>query len=448
MQLPRDGRMHVILIPIGTAGDVYPFLGLGEEFLRRGHRVTALCNAHFRPMVEAAGMAFAPLAGERAFNHMMDHPMMWHPTRALQYTAEHVFVPAVPVVYDFLKQHYAPGRTVAVAASLAWGALIAQESFGVPVVTAHLQPALMGSRIDPPVMAGMEWTSRLPLPCKRAMGFVGDRITDRILAPGINRFRRSLGLKPIRNVLRTWTHSPVRVLGLFENWFTPPQPDWPVGTQLSGFPLYDAGRHAAVPPAVERFLAEGPPPVVFTAGSGMRQARWLFESCVEACRRLGCRGLLLSPFMGQVPDLPPGILAAPYAPFSRIFPRAAAAVHHGGIGTLALALEAGIPQLFTPFAHDHFDNAARGCRLGVGSQILPLRYQARPGAPPGRRQSVRWNRDFTEQLQRLLEDRAMHARAREVARRLDRQEAIRQACDLVLDAAQPAWGEMSRSAHA
>ena len=63
----------------------------------------------------------------------------------------------------------------------------------------------------------------------------------------------------------------------------------------------------------------------------------------------------------------------PFLPLSRILPRTSALVHHGGIGSAAAALAAGVPQLVMPFAHDQPDNAARLCRLGVASALWPRR---------------------------------------------------------------------------
>jgi UDP:flavonoid glycosyltransferase YjiC (YdhE family) len=64
--------------------------------------------------------------------------------------------------------------------------------------------------------------------------------------------------------------------------------------------------------------------------------------------------------------LPPSIQVAAHLPFDALLPQVAVLVHHGGIGTTAAALAAGIPQLVIPFAFDQFDNAARVARLGVG----------------------------------------------------------------------------------
>jgi UDP:flavonoid glycosyltransferase YjiC (YdhE family) len=101
-----------------------------------------------------------------------------------------------------------------------------------------------------------------------------------------------------------------------------------------------------------------------------------FRAAIEACQRLGRRGILLTRFCEQIPDrLPNGVKHFDYIPFSQLLPKAAALVHHGGIGTTAQALSAGVPQLIMPLAHDQFDNAARVKRLEVGDWIVPSGFR-------------------------------------------------------------------------
>src|SRR5207253_413252 len=112
-------------------------------------------------------------------------------------------------------------------------------------------------------------------------------------------------------------------------------------------------------------------------GSAMKQGKAFFAAAVEACVKLGRRGMLLTRFPEQVPSpLPDGIRHFEYVPFSQVFPRAAAVVHHGGIGTTAQALAAAVPQLVMHMAHDQPDNAARVLRLGVGRPISPKAFRA------------------------------------------------------------------------
>ena len=110
-------------------------------------------------------------------------------------------------------------------------------------------------------------------------------------------------------------------------------------------------------------------------------------------------------------------MAIPYAPFSKLFPRAAIVVHHGGIGTTAQSLAAGVPQLVTPFAHDQFDNAARVVRLGVAEQLYAQRYSLPR---------------LVEKLERLVKDSERKKRALELKGRLNGPQAIQQTCDLIL----------------
>jgi UDP:flavonoid glycosyltransferase YjiC (YdhE family) len=74
--------------------------------------------------------------------------------------------------------------------------------------------------------------------------------------------------------------------------------------------------------------------------------------------------------------LPEDVRHFAYAPFSRLLPRAAALVHHGGIGTAAQGMAAAVPQLVMPLSHDQYDNAARMARLGVGRMLRPARFRA------------------------------------------------------------------------
>jgi UDP:flavonoid glycosyltransferase YjiC (YdhE family) len=107
----------------------------------------------------------------------------------------------------------------------------------------------------------------------------------------------------------------------------------------------------------------------------MKHARKFFTTSVQALAQLGRRGILVSRYTEHLPpSLPRGVISYPYIPFDAALPRAAAIVHHGGIGTTAQAIAAGIPQVVRPMAHDQPDNAARVQRLGLGVTIPPKRF--------------------------------------------------------------------------
>lgn len=369
--------MNVILIPIGSSGDVYPFVGLGTALRERGHRVTVATNGHFAPLVARAGLEFVELGTEQDYLTVLNDPRLWHPTEAFKLVAYWAMLKGMRPTFEIIQSLNVPGETVVGAPATAFGARMAQEVFGIPLVSVDLQPAVLRSAYEPPALGPLPVSAKLPRAWNRFCYWLADtRVIDPVVASETNAFRAELGLPPVRRLLADWWHSPDRVLGLFPAWFAPPQPDWPSQVTLTEFPLFDESALEPVAPEVEAFLEAGDPPLVFTPGSAMRHGQDFFEAAVDASRRLGRRAALLTRFPDQLPaTLPDGIRWFDFVPFSRIFPRAAAVIHHGGIGTTAQGLAAGVPQLIMPLAHDQHDNAARLARLGVGRSLPPQRFR-------------------------------------------------------------------------
>jgi UDP:flavonoid glycosyltransferase YjiC (YdhE family) len=99
-------------------------------------------------------------------------------------------------------------------------------------------------------------------------------------------------------------------------------------------------------------------------------AREVYDQVIEACQSLNIRTIVLTGHIDQLPSSPQ-VHHCSFAPFQELFPKCAAVVHHGGVGTVAKALAAGIPQLVLPFAFDQMDNATRVQRLGAGDWLKP-----------------------------------------------------------------------------
>ncbi|MGC3968664.1 MAG: hypothetical protein QM775_15215 [Pirellulales bacterium] len=285
---------------------------------------------------------------------------------------KHGIAAHVRTAYERIAERYEPGRTVVGASSLAVGAIVAQEKLGVPVATIHLQPCMIRSASKPPKLIGMATYDWLPRSLILGQYWLADQVVDRLINPELNGFRRELGLPPVRRFFNGWLHSPKLTVGLFPNWFAPPQPDWPKQIQLTGFPLYDEGDHTPLGTDVEEFLAAGTPPIAFTPGSAMTFGQSFFAAAVDACRRLNRRGILLTRHEEQIPSsLPAEVRHFPFVPFTKLLPRCSALVHHGGIGTMSQALAVGLPQVVMPLSHDQPDNIQRAERLGVGAGCTP-----------------------------------------------------------------------------
>jgi UDP:flavonoid glycosyltransferase YjiC (YdhE family) len=409
--------VKVLLTPFGSHGDVHPFLALGTELVRRGHEVQVITNGHFRGLVEQAGLGFAEAGTAEYYREVIDNPDVWHPRRGAALFFAYLVGPLLRRVYEVLAERYEPGRTVLVSPPQALAARLAQEKLGAPLVTVHIAPASLRSSVAPPVLPGVFLPQWAPRWAHRFVFWVGDRfIVDPVVNGPLNAFRAELGLPPVRRIMKGWWNSPQRIVGLFPAWFAPPPPDWPAQLRLTGFPLFDERRLRAPPAELEAFLAAGTPPLVFTPGSAMLYGQAFFEAALEACRRLGRRGLLLTGHAGHLPpSLPESVRHFDYVPFSQVFPRAAAVVHHGGIGTTAQGLAAGVPQMVMPMNFDQADNAARVIRLGVGDALGPRRFT---------------DARLARRLEKLLRPE-VRGRCQEVVTRFRGTDAVGQACDLI-----------------
>ncbi len=371
--------MNILLIPMGSMGDVYPLVGLGVALRSRGHRIEVIANSYYQSIIERAGLSFVELGTYEDLRPGIDDPNLWHRRKALAVLAQTI-LPLMRPLYETIARQYIPGETIVVASSLALAARVAQERLGLPLVTVHLQPTVFRSAYEDMEFLPARFSPRwLRAPGKRLLDWLLDvLLLDPLLGREINALRAELGLPRVRRVLYRWLHSPQLVLGLFPEWFASPQPDWPPQTRLTGFPLYDGHAPHEVPKEVEAFLAAGTPPIVFTPGSAMKHGQQFFAESVTACQLLGRRGLLLTRFREQVPDnLPEGTCHFDYLPLSQVLPRSSALVSHGGIGTVSQALVAGIPQLVMPMAFDQFPNAARLVQLGV-ARSLPVKAYRGP----------------------------------------------------------------------
>jgi rhamnosyltransferase subunit B len=409
---------HFLLLPVGSHGDVHPFVAIGKGLRERGHRVTMITSEPFRDVALRNDLEFVSTLTIDEYNLMANHPDLWHPKKGLKVILNRDLLQKyMPIMLDAIRQRYEPGNTVAVGSSLAFAARIAHEVLGIPYATIQLQPMSCCSVSDPPIAANGTNLTWLPKPLIRLGYWVAEKwITDPLMAPPINDFRNTLKLPPVKRVLTKWSPSPQRVIGLFPDWFGPIQDGGP-SFRHAGFVLFDDAKGRQTPEHLSSFIAEGSPPVTFSFGSAMRHGRPYFEAAIEACQILNIRGVLLGTGGEQIPDnLPANVRHADYAPFSEIFPRSACVVHHGGIGTSALAMRAGIPQLVMPIAYDQADNATRMRRHGIASLLYPRRFT-------GKRVANR--------LKFLLEDEGIKQSAKKVSERFHGVDGLSTACGLI-----------------
>jgi rhamnosyltransferase subunit B len=410
--------MRILISTAGSHGDVLPFVALSREFSARGHEVILYANPFFRGYATDAAIRFVPVSTVDKYSSLFGELAEGNPNRAFKRVARE-YAEICPEYYQAMKADVIPGTTIAIGNSLLFAHRLLRETDSIPCATVHLAPSIFQSNISPPRLVPNWIDSRTPTILKHMAWWMLDKLVyDANFTAPLNNFRSELGLPRLERIFRSWIHEADCVVGMFPDWFAEPQGDWPKQAILAGFPLYDHGDQAPLSQSLGKFIAAGPPPVAFTAGTATATAHKFFNASIEACEAAGLRAILLSHFPDQIPaSLPQGVIHVDYAPFGALLPKLAAFVHHGGIGSTSQALRAGVPQLIRPVEYDQFDNSSRTVRLGVAQEVLPKQYTSRTVASA---------------LKKLMGDNSMHQRCRQVAMRFSGSDPIAAACDSIL----------------
>jgi UDP:flavonoid glycosyltransferase YjiC (YdhE family) len=251
------------------------------------------------------------------------------------------------------------------------------EQHNIPWVTVALSPVTVPSAHIVTQPQPFHLPAGLQLAANRAAWRIGSIILRQIADRPINRVRAQYHLKPLRESLWLGAASRQLVCVACSPAFQPAPPDWPHFVRMTGFCFWDEPSSWEPPAALQAFLQDDRPYVVVTASSiapelGGAFASY-FQTSVKAVDALGLRVLVIG--QSETSGLNHSeALALPFAPYSLIFPRATAVIHHGGIGTTAQALRFGVPSLIVPWGVDQFYSASQISRIGAGHYLYWRRY--------------------------------------------------------------------------
>ena len=418
---PSHTRRRILITTWGSLGDLHPYIAVALGLKSRGHEVILATGECYRRKIEALDLGFRAVRPDCAWvadpvvMRRLSHPR-WGIIRAVQEQLK-----SLPEMYEDTLAA-AEDADLLVGNMAAYASAIVAEKKGLPWVSAMHIPTGIFSAYDPPLIPGFPGFSKSLRglgpnfwgPFGRSVNWLMRGLGRRWL-----RVRKEAGLAPARgfNPL-TESYSPALHLALFSKWLADKQVDWPAQTIVTGFPWFDADGDDELPPQLSRYLDEGEPPLVFTLGSAVvADAGRFYHHSAAAAKLLGRRAVLVAKNGRVVPsELPDGVVAMDYAPFSRLFPRAATIVHHGGIGTTGQALRSGRPSLIMPCAWDQPDNAFRAARLGIARTIPRTCYEPKRVAA---------------ELRLLLEEPAYSQSAAEIAAKVRKEDGVKAACDAI-----------------
>jgi rhamnosyltransferase subunit B len=413
---------HFLLTTFGSLGDLHPYIAVGIGLRERGHQVTIATSGVYRTKVEGEGLGFHPVRPDVSVLAAAPEQMAkaFHHRTGTEYVIRKMMLPYLEQSYEDLKD-IARKADLIVGHPLAFATPILAEQLGKPWISVVLQPSMMLSAFDPPSISGygyVEWLRGFGPGFWKQFWRLSKSVV-RVWGKPINQMRRRMGMPELPNPVLDDMFSPYGTQAWFSKVLAEPQPDWPVKMTVVGFAFYDKLEPGqGLSSELERFLAAGPPPVVFTLGSSaVMDAGKFYTESAEALMISGRRGVLLiggDPRNQPNTPLPEGVITAEYAPYSELFHRAAAIVHQGGAGTTAQALRAGVPMCVVPYSHDQPDYARRCVNLGVARIIRRHNYGAGKVA---------------KELDQLLTNSTYRETAKEIAAKMENEDGVAAACE-------------------
>ena len=407
--------MRILMAAIGSTGDVRPFILLGRELASRGHRVTIAAFSAFREPVLQAGLAFAPLSGDA---EKMMASIMTPGTGGLTYLPrlEKGIREAVP---GLLRDLTACCREADALICNFFGSVFYSiaEMAGIPCVQTYYFP--MDPNRDMPVSS----VGRQDLPgwVNRATYRIGYLLIGIVERRYLGRWRKENHLAPRRPRMGPDYRlggGRIPVIYALSPGILPRPADWGEGIHMSGFWLEEEAPDWQPPEALARFLHEGPPPVYIGFGSmNSGDMEQLMETTLEAVHAAGLRAVVHLGWSGVREERERDVFFLDYVPHGWLFPRVAAVVHHGGIGTTAAGLQYGKPTLIIPFGGDQPFWGYHIRRLGCGPEPLPRKKVTAPR--------------LTAALRELTGRPEYRENAEKVMRILRQEHGVRVAADLI-----------------
>ncbi|MFG2087067.1 MULTISPECIES: glycosyltransferase [unclassified Spirillospora] len=403
---------RIVIFAAGSRGDIQPCVALGRVLRRRGDEVRLVASARYSPMVVAAGLELAPLTAD--------------PTEILESDAGQELLAGGRNPVKFLggfRRILGPmaerllaecldackGADLILGPTLGFLPQHIGEHLGIPWALIHFQPSRATGAFPHPFVPQARmfgpWANRASF---RAV----DQIAWQLSRPFINPWRdEALGLP--RLPVRGRRADGGTVLACFSPVVVPRPKDWPSNVNLTGYWFLDEPDWE--PPAeLAEFLAAGPAPVYAGFGSMVPKDSEMTGMVVRTALKLaGVRGIV----QGDPDTSDDQVLAVRDVPHSWLFPRMAAVVHHGGAGTTAAGLRAGVPTVVCPFFGDQPYWGERVASLGAGPVPLPFRALTVPR--------------LASKIRRAVRDQGMADQAGELGRRIRDEDGVGQAREII-----------------
>lgn len=410
--------MHIVLLPVGSRGDVQPFMALGLGLQAAGHRVRIVTHEEFKPSIVDHGLGYGYLPGNIQELIASEHGQAWLASGKNVVA----FMRRYPrLINAFMHDFYHAAWHACQDADCIMYSIFGSagyhiaEALGIPSMCAPLQPITR----------------------TRAFSFMDGFPTARIGSANYLTYFLSEQLfwQPVRKITNRWRVrtlklTPLPFWGPFNDIYRNKQPhlygispsvlsrpdDWPDSHYITGYWFLDGPGSWQPSPDLEKFLASGPKPVYVGFGSMIaRDPEEMIDMVIRALQMTGKRGIIGSGWSKLSIAAQGDIYIIDAVPHHWLFPHMAAVVHHGGAGTTAAGLRAGVPSVILPFFADQPFWGKRVAALGVGPRPIMQRDVT--------------VRSLAEAIKQATSDESMIARAAEIGRTIRAENGVACAVD-------------------
>lgn len=364
---------NITILTIGSRGDIQPFVALGMGLQAAGFNVRIATYPYYQDLIESYGLKLSPVGGHPEELMGSKEGRRWLES----YQNPVKFIRAfVALTKPHLDQMFADAVTACRGSDLIIYSLLGvagyhvAEYFKIPAIAAYLQPFAPTTAF--PSVGSPPW-----LKLGGGFNYLSHAITDQVMwqpfRRAVNAWRQeTLGLPPAPffGPYRRIKDDKMPIMFGYSPTVVPKPQDWPDHYHVPGYWFLPEPPGWQPADALRDFLDAGDPPVYIGFGSMVdRDPAALTDLVLTAVRRAGVRAVLSSGWAGLMPkELPADVYVLADVPHAWLFPRMAAVIHHGGAGTTAAGLRAGVPSGIVPFFADQHFWSQRVHRLGVGPQ--------------------------------------------------------------------------------
>ncbi|KAB8332221.1 glycosyltransferase family 1 protein [Scytonema tolypothrichoides VB-61278] len=368
--------MRIAIIALGSQGDVQPYIALGKGLKVVGYDVRLLTHENFEGLVTSHGLAFYPMQGN--VQELIETPEMRELAEKGNFitmtlrTAKETEQVAIRWAQAGLEACRGIDLLIAGVGGLYLALAIAQK-LEIPLLQAFVFP-FTPTKTFPGVLfpqsierfGGMvNWLTHQAL---RQIIWQGSRSGDTAAREQVLNLPASSFFGPHQS---PYLHRLPTLYGFSPAVIAKPS-DWR-NIFVTGYWFLDAAPNWTPPSDLEDFLQAGSPPVYIGFGSmGNRNPEETADLVLQALDKTGQRAILSAGWSGmRKENLPDNAFLVNSVPHAWLFPRVAAVVHHGGAGTTAAGLRAGVPTVIIPFFGDQGFWGQRVADLGVGTAPIP-----------------------------------------------------------------------------